>query len=65
MLGFRTEEVFVVYQVLAAILHLGEIKFDDEEDDNNDEGCSIKNPKQLDIGIMLDTYLLFLCNILV
>ncbi|ODN02300.1 Myosin-IIIa [Orchesella cincta] len=45
LLGFRMEEIESIYKILAAILHLGEIRFDagTEED-----GCSIKNMDELE-----------------
>ena len=52
VLGFRSEEIFAVYQLLIAILILGEVDFDFD-----DEGCSVKNVHELDIG-MCNVYLI-------
>ena len=46
-LGFRQEEIDSIYRILAAILHLGEINFHTGDDD---EGCSIKNNKDMETG---------------
>lgn len=47
LLGFRQEEIESIYQTLAAILHLGEIRFDAG---NEEDGCSIKNMDELETG---------------
>jgi len=47
ILGFRIEEIHAIYRVLAAILHLGEIRFGME---NEEDGCSIKNHDELETG---------------
>lgn len=46
-LGFTAEEIFSIFEILVGILHLGEICF--ETDDDN-ESCSVKNLEDLQIG---------------
>ncbi|KAI9314571.1 chitin synthase-domain-containing protein [Dichotomocladium elegans] len=48
--GFKAKTVTQIFQLLAAILHLGNIEFQDTRGgDMAEETCSVKNPKVLEV----------------
>jgi chitin synthase len=42
-LGFEESEIFAVWRVTAAVLHLGQIEFDGSTYNVNGSNCKIKN----------------------
>lgn len=54
------EEIESIYKILAAILHLGEIRFDAG---NEEDGCSIKNIDELETGTFEKLIIIFYIKI--
>ncbi|CAG7726004.1 unnamed protein product [Allacma fusca] len=46
LLGFRLEEINAIYRILSAILHLGEIEFDEVKDEDS---CHVHDPESLEM----------------
>ena len=44
-LGFTAEEKKAIWRTTAAVLHIGQLDFDDSTFDENGKPCTIKNPK--------------------
>lgn len=46
-LGFTPQEKKAIWKTTAAVLHIGQLDFDDSTFDENGKPCSIKNPKTM------------------
>ncbi len=46
-LGFTPQEKKAIWRTTAAVLHIGQLDFDDSTFDENGKPCSIKNPKTI------------------
>lgn len=54
-MGFQDDEVQIIYKMLAAILHLGDIEFSETPgDDNTDNRATIFDTAPLHRGIAID-----------